>query len=63
MRAGAPAGLSDNLLFLATLCPGITRMDILQCLRNAADAAFIDPMERASLLESMSQAVFHACAA
>lgn len=55
------AGLGDNLRFLADLCPGITRMELLQCIRNGFDTAFLEPAERARLLDHASTAVFHAC--
>jgi len=44
------ASLTDNLTLLAGLCPGITRLDVLQLQRNALDAAFLSPTERARLL-------------
>ena len=40
------ASLSDNLLFLARLCPGITRLEILQLQANALDVAFANHAER-----------------
>jgi len=55
------AGLADNMLFLATLCPGLTRLELLQCIRNGFDTAFIEPGEKTHLLENASIAVFQAC--
>ncbi len=40
------ASLSQNLLFLPRLCPGITRLDILRLQANALDAAFMSHSER-----------------
>jgi adenosine deaminase len=40
------ASLSENLLFLPTLCPGITRLEILQLQANALDVAFASHTER-----------------
>lgn len=48
------ATLSDNLLLLAELCPGITRREILQLQRNALDAAFVSPETRARLVMRFS---------
>jgi len=43
------ASLSQNLLFLAQLCPGITRLDILQLQSNALDRAFMSHRERQAI--------------
>lgn len=51
------AGLSDNLLLLARLCPGITRMDLLRLQRNALDVAFISAAERKVLLTMFDRAL------
>lgn len=48
------ASLSDNLLRLGTLCPGITRLDLLRLQRNALDTAFISPKEKIELLKRFS---------
>lgn len=40
------ASLGDNLLFLPNLCPGITRLEILQLQANALDVAFMNHTER-----------------
>lgn len=51
------ATLTDNLLFAAELCPGLTRMDLLRLQRHAIDAAFVSPVERASLARSVAAAI------
>lgn len=51
------ASLSDNLLLLAQLCPGITRREILQLQRNALDAAFISAQQRGPLLASVARSI------
>ncbi len=43
------ASITDNLLLAARLCPGLTRLDLLQLQRNALDAAFVSPQTRARL--------------
>ena len=47
------ASLSDNLLFLAKLCPGITRMELLRLQANALEVAFINHEERENLRARM----------
>lgn len=44
------ATLTDNFLFLPTLCLDLTRMDVLRLLRNAIDSAFLPPPEKINLL-------------
>ncbi len=44
------ASLTDNLLLAARLCPGLTRLDLLQLQRNALEAAFMTPDLRTALL-------------
>ena len=48
------ATLSDNLLLLARLCPGLTRRDLIQLQRNALEAAFVGSAHRSSLLREAS---------
>ena len=48
------ATLTDNFLFLTTLCPDLTRMDVLKLLRNAIDSAFLPPAEKISLLAGVA---------
>jgi adenosine deaminase len=43
------ATLSDNLLLLAQLCPGLTRRHLLQLQRNAVEEAFVGNKLRAEL--------------
>ena len=47
------ASLTDNLLLAARLCPGLTRLDILRLLRNAADATFGNAPLRQNLIEDL----------
>jgi adenosine deaminase len=48
------ATLSDNLLLLARLCPGLTRRDLIQLQRNALEAAFVGSAHRSNLLREAS---------
>ncbi|MBK1832762.1 transposase [Roseibacillus ishigakijimensis] len=62
LRAGVPvtvntdnigisaASLSDNLLLLPRLCPGLTRLDVLHLLRHAIEHSFLPQEERERLL-------------
>ena len=43
--------LTKNLIFLSDLCPGITRLDLLQLQRNAVDGAFVSHEFRQSLMK------------
>jgi adenosine deaminase len=47
------ASLSDNLLLLPRLCPGITRLEILQLQANALDVAFVSHPERQEIRRQM----------
>lgn len=47
------ASLTENYLLLPRLCPGITRLDILQILRNSLDESFLSSTEKAKHLEKM----------
>ena len=47
------ASLTDNLLLLPRLCPGITRLHILQLLRNSIDQSFLSSNEKNLLLSSV----------
>jgi len=44
------ASLTENFLVLARLCPGITRRDVLQLIRNGIDQAFLPATARVNLL-------------
>jgi adenosine deaminase len=53
---GISAGtLTDNLLFAARLCPGLTRMDILKLQANALAIAFVSPGQRENLRSTFQQ--------
>lgn len=49
------ASLSENLLFLARLCPGLTRLELLQAQANAVDVAFASHLERERLRQVFSR--------
>jgi adenosine deaminase len=44
------ATLTDNFLLLPRLCPGITRLQILQLVHNGIDQAFLPADQRAALM-------------
>ena len=43
------AGLTENLLLAARLCPALTRMDLLRLQSHALQTAFLSPAQRARL--------------
>ena len=43
------ASLTENLLLLPSLVPGLTRLDVLRLLSNAAQVVFLTPEDRAQL--------------
>jgi len=47
------ADISENILFVAKMNPEFTRLDVLRCLRNALDAAFISHKQRSRLIEKI----------
>ena len=49
------ASLSQNLALLAELCPGITRLEILRLLANAASVAFLPVAKRQQLREELAK--------
>ncbi len=49
------ATLTDNLLLAARLCPKLTRLDVLQLQRHAAEGAFLTPAERDLLLARLDR--------
>ncbi len=51
------ATLSDNLLLLAELCPGITRIDLLRLQRNALESAFLSNAERMTRVAQLAIAL------
>lgn len=51
------ANLSDNLLLLAELSPGIRRIDILKLQRNALDVAFLSDGARRNHLDQLATAI------
>lgn len=53
------ASLSDNFIFLSTLCPGITRMQALRLIRNGLEQAFIDNDLRMNLIKIFNEDIFN----
>lgn len=51
------ASLTDNLLLTARLCPGLTRLHLLQLQRNALEVAFLPASQRARLIGQMAVAL------
>lgn len=51
------AGLTENLAFLARLCPGITRLEVLQAVRNGLDTAFCPLSMRVELNRRFEEAL------
>ena len=47
------ADISDNIMFVAKMNPEFTRLDVLRCLRNALDAAFISHEQGLRLIEKI----------
>lgn len=55
------AGLTDNLLFLHKLVPGIKRIDILKLIRNSIDVAFINESQKEILRNKFDKEIFKQC--
>ena len=51
------ATLSDNLLLLADLCPGITRIELLRLQRNALECAFLSNEDRMRRVAQLGRAL------
>jgi adenosine deaminase len=49
------ASLSDNLLLAARLCPGLTRLDLLRLIANAARTSFLPEPRRQALLSQLGE--------
>jgi adenosine deaminase len=47
------ATLTGNFLLLPRLCPGITRLHVLQLLRNSLDQSFLASSDKSQLLSEM----------
>lgn len=54
-RGISAANLTDNLLLLPRLAPGITRLEVARLLRNAVDVAFTSEEERRRILDAMGR--------
>jgi adenosine deaminase len=50
------AGLTENLLLAARLCPGLRRLDLLQLIANGARTSFLPEPERHRLAAQLGQA-------
>jgi len=49
------ASLTDNFLLLPTLCPGITRLQILETIQHAANTAFLSANQRQKLIQEINR--------
>lgn len=70
LRAGIPvsvntdnigisaANLSDNFLLLPKLVPGITRMEVLQLIKNGIETAFCSSQLKARLMKQFDEQIF-----
>lgn len=52
------ASLSENILFLHELNPGITKMNVLQLLRNGLEQAFVEAPLKNKLLKTFNEEIF-----
>ena len=52
------ASLSDNILLLAKMLPGITRLEILELIRNGIETSFSSSLSKKRLLKLMDKQVF-----
>lgn len=55
------ANLTDNYLLLAKLCPDLTRLEMLQLIRNAIEVAFMPVALKKELINRFEKQVFSAC--
>lgn len=55
------AGITDNFLLLGHMLPELTRLDVLQLIRNGVETAFWNTAAKRKLLSRMEQLVFSAC--
>lgn len=53
------ASLTDNFLLLWKLCPQITRLQVLQLIRNSLDQAFVNNELRKRLLRMFNEDIFN----
>lgn len=53
------ANLTDNYLLLSHMAPTITRMDVLQLIRNSLEQAFINNQHRNDLIKKFNQEIFN----
>lgn len=47
------ASLTDNILLAARMCPDLTRLDVLRLLHGAFETAFLSPVERKTLHQTI----------
>lgn len=52
------AGLTDNFMLLPRLVPQITRMDVLQMIRNGIEQAFVTYQHKQKLIKYFNQRIF-----
>lgn len=55
------ASITDNFMLLTKLNPELTRIDVLQLIRNGIEQAFISPQTRMTILKMMNKSVFDLC--
>jgi adenosine deaminase len=52
------ANLTDNFMLLTQMCPSITRLQILQLLRNGLEQAFFDKALKNRLLRLFNEDIY-----
>jgi adenosine deaminase len=55
------ATLSQNFQLLTKLCPGITRLQVLQLIKNSLESAFISPTLRNNITLRFDKEIYHVC--
>jgi adenosine deaminase len=55
------ATLSQNFQLLAKMSPEVTRLHVLQLIKNSLEVAFISPILRKKLLDDFDRKIFHVC--
>jgi adenosine deaminase len=53
------ASLTDNFVLLTKMCPGITRIEILQLIRNGIEQSFIDLSLKKKLIKLANDLIFN----
>lgn len=55
------AGLTDNFMLAGKMLPELTRLNVLQLIRNGIEAAFISQTEKGKMLDLFEKGVLNAC--